>query len=211
VDLSTESMVKLQNGFMLKDFIDPMVKKIKFYKYNAGRDADSDAPNEDIRITLTSEKNEFQMFVFLDDYYNYSYDTNTGIVTGYKWKSNYNNEVIISKTDPDYKHNGNYYILVVFNHGISAKSYEYTHTGSYYLVVTNEEVPIYLHEGFPHSVTLNNKDYIRQNYYYNHYNTSLPCKIDVNSNGHVDINIGIKNSAQNDLQEIVNKTNAVSQ
>jgi hypothetical protein len=198
-DNEKENVIKLQNGLVLKDFINLQVlPTIKFYKYIAGEDNSEKTSTQDIRITLTSEKNEFDLYVFLqDDFWNYSFDTKTLKVRGYTWKANYNNEVIISKYDSKFARFGAYYVLVVFKKSIYNEDNEFSHRGAYYIVATDEEYPIFLHEGFPHAATLDNKFFTNQIYYYNHHNVSIPCKIDVNSYRQIDVEISFNNKFEN--------------
>jgi len=173
----------------MKDYIDLTKQQtLKFYKYKASQ-VSSNSPAEDIRITLTTEKNDFELYAFIGNYRDYGYNNKTGEVKGYTWKCNYNNEILISKSDSNYKLFDDYYILVIHKPNIlRSNKTDYQHTGSYYLVATTESIPIILHEGFPHSATLNNKLFFNQQYYYKHYNTSLPCKIDLNAfDGSLDV------------------------
>ena len=82
--------------------------------------------------------------------------------------------------------------------------------GSYYVTVTNEEVPIVLHEGVPHSATLEN-GFETQNYYYNHIDTNLPFKISVNAIGRLSIYINFAEINNSDLENVYYyKTSIVS-
>ena len=200
----------LEEGQIITDYF-PNNINYKIYSYTPG-----DKTAKDIKITLTRVNVRFAFYVFLslkDIKFNENivsvYDER---ISGYKWISDSNNELTISKKDKNYKKKGNYFIVVlrdlttdIDNHG--DEKIDDDLLMMYYLGVTKEGKPFYLKEGIEHSVTLS-KNYIYQNYLYSHYNLSQPFQLLVNIlNGQVDVFISNKEIKEGDFQNIYNSIN----
>lgn len=179
--------ITLETGHIIKDIYEPGTD-FKVYSYDPNLSNDLD-----IRITLTPEKDDFYIFV-LYDLKNFSFNREQPRSSeGYVWSDNFTNEVIISKTDSNYKRNAVYYIIVTSESpNISNTSY----TSSFWIGATTENYPFLLYEGVPNSVTLDDK-YTIQTYWYTHPNISDPFSLSLNTYyGRVDVYV--------DFQEIQN-------
>ena len=140
-------------------------------------------PKEDIRIVLTRINLPYTFKVYLNlstfEYNNNTKSQHQDTFKGYDWTANYNNELTISKNDPKYSLTGPYYIVVGKGMQFSNESIDNTTVGSYYIGATTEKTPFLLHEGKPHSSTLNT-EYPKQLYGYMHYNTNKTFELNIN-------------------------------
>ena len=197
----------LMEGQIIKDYF-PSDSNYKIYSYTPG-----DRTKKDIKITLTRINVRFTFYVFLnlnDIKFNEKvesiYDER---IFGYKWVSDSNNEVTISKNDINYRKKGTYYIVVLRdftseNENLMEETIYDNIIMMYYLGVTKKGLPFYLKEGIEHSLTLN-KNYSYQNYIYTHYNFSQPFQFLMNVlNGQLDIFISTKELAENNFIDIYN-------
>ena len=202
---SKDITTTLSEGYIITDYF-PNNLDFKIYCYTPG-----DKTAKDIKITLTKVNVRFTFYVFLS-LKDIKFNDNIVSVyderfSGYKWISDSNNEVTISKKDKNYKKRSNYYIVVLRDYTTDIDSQEEEKKDDYllmmyYLGVTKEGLPFYLHESIEHSVTLNS-NYRYQNYIYTHYNYSQPFQLLVNIlNGQVDLFISNKELQLNDLNEI---------
>jgi hypothetical protein len=108
---SKDITTTLSEGYIITDYF-PSNLDFKIYCYTPG-----DKTAKDIKITLTKVNVRFTFYVFLslkDIKFNDNivsvYDER---ISGYKWISDSNNEVTISKKDKNYKKRSNYYIVVL--------------------------------------------------------------------------------------------------
>ena len=204
---SKDITTTLTEGHIITDYF-PSDLDYKVYSYTPG-----DKTEKDIKITLTRVNTRFTFYVFLslkDIKFNDNivsvYDER---ISGYKWISDSNNEVTISKKDKYYKKRSTYYIVVLRDYTTDIDNSEEEKNDDYllmmyYLGVTKEGIPFFLNEGIEHSTTLNN-NYKCQNYVYTHYNFSQPFQLLVNIlNGQVDLFISNKELQLDDLTSIYN-------
>ena len=189
---SKDIAAALTDGHIIKDYF-PNNINYKIYSYTPG-----DKTKKDIKITLTRVNVRFTFYVFLslndikfNDNIASVYDER---IFGYKWSSDSNNEVTISKDDKNYRKKGPYYLVVLKDLTTDIDNFQEEIIDDdilmmYYLGATKEGLPFYLTEGIEHSVTLN-KNYKVQNYIYTHYNISQPFQFHLSIlNGQVDIYI----------------------
>ena len=195
----------LTEGYIIKDYF-PNNIDYKIYSYTPG-----DKTEKDIKITLTRVNVRFTFYVFInlkDIKFNDNivsvYDER---IFGYKWSSDTNNEVTISKDDKNYNKKGPYYIVVLRDLSTDIDNFGDERIDDdilmmYYIGVTKEGLPFYLKEGIEHSITLT-KNYKSQNYIYTHYNISQPIKLNLNIlNGQVDIYISNRELKTKDFNYI---------
>ena len=90
-------------------------------------------------------------------------------IKGYQWKSNTNNEVIISKDDTNFSLNTLLYIVIApsnplnFTNKDNSKSSGDKLISKFYIGIISEDVPFSVTEGMPHTMTLSNS-YSQQMY-----------------------------------------------
>ena len=162
--------LNLDKGHIIYDSM-PKDKKYKIYSYEIDATESFDS---DIRITLTRRNFPCEFFVFLnlDTFKLDSYDE----IKGYDWISDYNNELVIQKTDPKYSKKGPYYIVVSRTYFMGLDNGE---ADSYYIGVTDEKTSFLLFENMQHSVALNDK-YTYQSYWYTHPDASYDFTLSLN-------------------------------
>jgi len=178
--------ISLETGHIIYDIFEPDTD-YKIYSFDPKLSKDLD-----LRITLTPEKDDFYMFV-LFDLKKFVYDKEYPRKSeGFIWSDNYTNEVVISKSDPYYRKDGLYYIIVT----ATSSSISSKHIASFWIGATTESYPFLLYEGIPNSITLDDK-FTFQTYWYTHPNISEPFSLSVNAYyGRVNVYV--------DFQEIVN-------
>jgi len=202
--LNKTNVINLENGKIIKGFIIEEKGKVNYKVYSFNPQLLQDSKPLDIRITLTPEHSENNMFVVFDvnkiEFEIVQFSTQ---VKNLIWKSTNNNEIIISKSDPNYKKDAEYFIVIIpkysnFLYQNFTNSNENTNTNNsteanlqfrsfFFLGVTLENMPFAIHEGIPSSITLNS-EYETQNYWYYHYNITNPVFISLNVfYGRVDI------------------------
>jgi len=203
-------IIHLETGKIIKGYIKEEKGKINYAVYSYRPNLLEDSEALDIRITLTPEHSEYQMYVVLDKnkitFERYQYTIN---LKDYIWRSSLNNEIIIKKTDPNYKKDIEYFIVIVpklsnifyseksdinqinsFNSTNSTNTTDQIHS-FFFLGVTLKDVPFVIQEGIPSLISLDS-DYHSQNYWYYHYNISNPLMISLNVfYGRVDIYIDL--------------------
>lgn len=214
LEVNKTKVINLESGKIIKGYIieEKGIVNYKVYSFNPKLLADSEAL--DIRITLTPEHSEYNMFVVFDVndivFESLEYDT---VVKNFIWKSTHNNEIIISKSDTRYKKDCEYYIVIIprltnylytnnqaLNNNDTSLNDANANNNStdianlrlhsfFFLGVTMENMPFVIQEGIPSSITLDS-EYNSQNYWYYHYNISNPVLISLNVfYGRVDIYI----------------------
>lgn len=167
---------ELLTGHIIKDFIEDDAK-YKIYAYNPRMGDES----QDIRITLTPERSSYGIYVFFNPNEIVFNDTNLyDSIKNSQWSSLYYNELIIKKTDPNFKKGATYYIVIARQSGYNTNSNtRTTHTPSYWLGVTNEFYPFLIYEGVPQTSKLDNS-YETQSYWYTHSNITNPFSLSIN-------------------------------
>jgi len=201
-------IINLETGKIIKGYITEEKGKISYRLYSFNPNLLRDSEALDIRITLTPEHSEYEMYVIFD-INNIQFETSVGnlYLKNYLWRSNLNNEIIIKKSDPNYKKDNEYFIVIVprytnyfypignrnmseFQENNSTETKLQFHS-FFFLGVTLEDIPFVIQEGIPSSITLDS-EYNSQNYWYYHYNISNPVLISLNVfYGRVDIYIDL--------------------
>ena len=182
--------MKLELGKIIQDFF-PDKTNIKIYSFE-NKLYDEEKKNLFISLTKINVDCTFYIFKDLDDY---KLDKKLNSISGYIYKSNYNNELLMKSSDSNYISNKIFYIMVVKNRNTYSNpiNSENTYT-SYHIGITDEDTPFILNEGIQQRIILN-KDYNKQKYYYNHRvekNNSLIISI-YTSYGRINPNIVINN------------------
>ena len=169
--------MKLEKGHIIQDFFQNN-KKIKVYSFE--NTIGEGEVKHDLRIILTRINIYCTVYVF-KDLDNYKYNSNSSYfpIEGYLWKSDYNNEIIISKDDPYYYTNAEYYLVVYKSDYFNDKKTNPNYS-SFYIGITDEESSFLLSEGMEHKTTLTPSTYKNQSYYYTHLNLSEPLSISFN-------------------------------
>ena len=198
--------LSLSEGNIIKDYF-PNDIEYKIFSYTP-----QSKEKEDIKIILTRINVHFSFKVYLDfSTIKYNYDTKNKYedsLSSYTWASDHNNELTISKDDPNYSVDGPYYIVVTKdkiykedeNEELNKKSLM-----SYYLGVTKRGLPFSLNEGVEHSETLTEK-YDYQDYFYIHKDISNPFNLELNIlNGEVDVFVNTKQITLDNLKKIYEK------
>ncbi len=186
-----QTTMAIENGHIIKDIYEPGTE-YKIYSYISNSYDDLD-----IRITLTPEKDEYRLYVFTD-LKTFKYDGNdtSTKIFGYKWTDNFSNEIVISKTDPNFKKGATYYIVVTEG-PFSFKTPDFI--PKFWIGVTNEDTPFLLYEGVPNTVTLDSA-YESQSYWYTHGVLTEPFSVSLNVYyGKVDLYIDFKDIDENKL------------
>jgi len=122
-----------------------------------------------IKIFLNRVNIDFNIYVYNDiskfeimQLYELKKSPNSEHIKGYQWKSNTNNEVIISKNDTNYSLNSLLYIVVApsnplnFTRKEDSKSSGEKLISKFYIGIISEDIPFSVTEGMPHTMTLSN-------------------------------------------------------
>lgn len=174
---TNEVTFELSPGYIIKDYFRSSDKQYKIYSYTPV--TRSNSISEDIIITLTSERTSFNMYVVFD-LKNITYNETNSYdkISNYIWASGYKSQIVIETTDPNYRKDATYYIIVTNSTSQYSVLGNGT-TGFYYLGATNRKTPFSISEGVSHIVSLTG-NYTYQNYTYLHHNTSNPVLISLN-------------------------------
>ena len=194
--------LSLSEGNIIKDYF-PNDINYKIFSYTPQK-----KEKEDIKIILTRINVHFSFRVYLDfSKIKYS-DTNSKYeekLSDYLWASDHNNELTISKDDPNYSIDGPYYIVITKDEAFKEQENEeldYRSIMSYYLGITKRGIPFTLNEGVEHSETIT-EQYNYQDYFYIHKDINNPFNLELNIlNGEVDVFINIKQITKEDITKI---------
>lgn len=168
--------VELETGQIVEGVF-AKTTKYRLYSYEVDGDTEYQEPS-DIRFTLTKRNFRFSLYVF-KDLKNFKLNTDKPaeeFISGYDWKSDYNNQIIIKKDDPKYSKTGPYYVVVArpsFDDSINP-DFE-----TFFLGVTDEFDEFVLFEGMQHGTTLN-ENYPSQSYWYTHPSLVDPFSLSIN-------------------------------
>ena len=160
------------------DIIEGFFKKSTPYRLYSF-EVDGDVLSSDLRITLSKRSYHFNLYVFKDlsKFTLNLDDAEKETILGYTWKNDYNNQIVISKTDPNFSDSGPYYIVVARDNTIDKSILP--DVENFYLGVTDEYDEFILYEGIQHGVTLTDK-YKSQGYWYSHSNLAEKFSLSVN-------------------------------
>ena len=156
--------MKLELGQIIQDFF-PDKRNIKVYSFENKL---INEQKKNLYVTLTKINIDCTFYIF-DDLDNFEYNKKTNLISGYIYKSDYNNQILIRKTDTKYISNKLFYIMVVKNlNEYSSLIYNSKSSySSFHIGITDEETPFLLSEGIQHKLVLNT-EYTKQTYFYNH-------------------------------------------
>ena len=156
--------MKLELGQIIQDFF-PDKRNIKVYSFENKL---INEQKKNLYVTLTKINIDCTVYIY-DDLDNFEYNKKTNIISGYIYKSDYNNQILIRKTDNKYISNKIFYIMVVKNlNEYSSVLYNSKSSySSFHIGITDEETPFLLSEGIQHKLVLTT-EYQKQTYFYNH-------------------------------------------
>ena len=122
-----------------------------------------------IKIFVNRVNIDFNIYVYNDiskfeimQLYDLKRNPNSEHIKGYQWKSNTNNEVIISKDDTNFSLNTLLYIVIApsnpldFTNKDNSKSSGDKLISKFYIGVISQDTPFSVTEGMPHTMTLSN-------------------------------------------------------
>ena len=210
-----EVIMNLNMGQLLSDYF-PNDIRYKIYSFTPLYDKKSN-----IKIFINRVNINFDIFVYNDiskfeiaQLFELRRNPNIEPIKGYQWKSNANNEVIISKNDTNYTLNKLLYIVVapsdpffsIFENndikiGNGTNSTQKL-LSQFYIGIISEQVPISLSEGVPHVMTLSNT-YSVQMYHRIQSNVKKNLEIELNVLlGEIDIFASYEYFKEEDIKNI---------
>ena len=176
-----------------------------------------------IKIFLNRVNINFNIYVYNDiskfeivQLFELRYKPHNEPIKGYQWKSNTNNEIIISKDDINYSVNKMLYIVVAprdpffiramhnnnNNDNLNNTEFASNLVSQFYIGIISENTPITLKEGMPHSMTFNN-NYTQQIYHRIHSDLDKNFDIAVNVIlGNVDIFASMRYFTIDDIENL---------
>ena len=177
-----------------------------------------DRVNVDFTIYVYSDISKFKILQMYDIERNKDQEP----ISGYDWKSEGTNEINILKSDPKYKPDIMYYIIIAPNlpkepdllkqiidffkrlptQWDQKEVMDKKAPIKFYLGVTEVNEPITISEGIPHTLTLNKK-YTGQYYYYEHYDFENEFTLEINVlYGEIDIFIDVEEINLADIKQL---------
>ncbi|MCQ2815915.1 MAG: hypothetical protein MJ252_01495 [archaeon] len=172
----SDVMSEISSGEIIYDIF-PLDRDFQIYSYTPKQYTIAD--NEDIKITLKSVNLKFTFLVYLDLQ---KIETVPGKSSfekykGYVWKSGYNSELVIKKSDPNYTKKGPYYIVVIKDFDDSEVVSD--SIASLYIDITTPSTPLQLIEGLEHKTVLTD-EFKFQTYWYTHYDLNSAFELNLN-------------------------------
>ena len=232
-----EVTMNLNLGQLISDYF-PNDIRYKIYSFTPLLDK-----KRNIKIFLNRVNINFNIYVYNDiskfeiiQLFELRYKPHIEPIKGYQWKTNSNNEIIISKDDKNYSINKMLYIVVAprdpfftrtmqnnnNNYNLNNTEFASNLVSQFYIGIISENTPITLKEGMPHSMTFNN-NYTQQIYHRIH--SDLEKNFDITINvilGNVDVfasmnyfkiedieNLDIKSAEYNSKTDIYNLNNFI--
>ena len=210
-----EVIMNLNMGQLLSDYF-PNDIRYKIYSFTPLYDK-----KRNIKIFINRVNLNFDIFVYNDiskfeiaQLYELRRNPDIEPIKGYQWKSNTNNEIIISKNDTNYTLNKLLYIVVAphdpffsifgnsdVNAGNGTNSTQKL-LSRFYIGIISEQVPISLSEGVLHVMTLSNS-YSVQMYHRIHTNIKKNLEIELNVLlGEIDIFASYEYFKEEDIKNI---------
>ena len=186
-----EVTMNLNIGQLISDYF-PNDIRYKIYSFTPLLDKKST-----IKIFLNRVNVNFNIFVYNDiskfeivQLHDLRLHPTNDPIKGYQWKSNANNEVILSKDDPNYSINNLLYIIVApadpyftrtRNSNLNNNNNEFSENlvSQFYIGIIAEYIPITVREGMPHTMTLSNS-YTQQFYHRIHSDLEKNLEITIN-------------------------------
>ena len=212
-----EINMNLEFGSLMVDYF-PNDIRYKIYSYTLFQNK-----NENIKVFINSINTNFDIYIFNDIFkfeieqlYNLRKDPRKESIKGYDYKSNSNNEVIISKIEKDFNLNKIIYIVVApsdplilidkindsDNEQRSKEELNKNAVSKYYIGIITENTPLSIIEGMPHTMTLS-ESYSHQ--IYQKYHSNIKKGLDLNINvllGEIDIFISTEFITAEDIENI---------
>ena len=200
-----EVTASLTDGQFINDYF-PNDIKYKIYKYEPIENSNNENPLFKFVITRIDIKFSFYVFSNVSDI-NIKTSNNKLDISGYKWSSDYNGELLISPSSEIYTKSGPFYILVYLDDNFNVSSQLNNKTVmQYYLGVTTYQTPFNLYEGVQHSLTLDD-EYKGQGYWYIHNDINNEFNFEINIlSGVVNVYIDVEKL---DGKTIENKMNDI--
>ena len=153
-DISLDDVaLNIEIGQIIYDSIDNETP-YKIYSFNI----DTESPSN-IIIKITRRNYDLRFYVYQELE---SIKIENGNFTNYFWESDFDTQLVIETTDPNFSQKSYYYIVVTRRDEYDYSDFEIE---NFYLSVTNEMTPFLLFENIPHSATLSSI-YQFQSYYY---------------------------------------------
>ena len=212
-----EVTMNLYLGQLISDYF-PNDIRYKIYSFTPLLDR-----KRNIKIFLNRVNINFNIYAYNDiskfeivQLFELRYKPNNEPIKGYQWKSNSNNEIIISKNDVNYPINKMLYIVVApkdpfftkalqnnnNNNNLNNTEFASNLVSQYYIGIIAESTPITLKEGMPHSMTFNN-NYTQQIYHRIH--SDLDKNFDIALNvilGNVDVFVSMRYFRVDDIENL---------
>ena len=216
-DKVPEVNMNLELGSLIVDYF-PNDIRYKIYSFTS-----FDNNNEKIKVFINRVNIDFDIYIFTDIFkfeieqlYKLRKDPTKEPIKGYKYKSNSNNEVIIETKDIGFNLNKMIYIVVApsdplllkdsmndsENEQRSKEDLDKKAVSKYYIGITNENTPLSISEGMPHTMTLS-ESYSHQ--IYQKYHSNIKKGLDLNINvllGEIDIFISTEFITAEDIENI---------
>ena len=198
-----EVTASLTDGQFINDYF-PNDIKFKIYKYEPIINNDNENPLFKFVITRIDIKFNFYVFSNLTDI-KINTSNNTLNISGYKWSSDFNGELLLTPSSENYTNSGPFYILVYLDNENNVTSQLNNKTVmQYYLGVTTYQTPFNLYEGIQHSLTLND-EYKGQGYWYIHDDIKNDFNFEINIlSGVVNVYVDVEKLDGNTIEKKMN-------
>ena len=181
-----EVTMNLKEGQLISDYF-PNDIRYKIYSFYPMFNKKSN-----LKIFINRLNINFDIYVFTDiskfeilQLYTLKQNPYSEQITGYQWKSNTNNEIIIKKDDPNFPLNKLLYVIIAPTNPLNFtqdnnNSQEDKLISKFFIGIISEDLPFSLIEGMPHTMTLSNS-YSQQIYLRVHpdYNKNFDLTINL--------------------------------
>ena len=157
-----EVTMNLNEGQLISDYF-PNDIRYKIYSFYPMLNKKSN-----LKIFINRLNINFDIYIFNDiskfeimQLYNLKLNPYSEQITGYQWKSNTNNEVIIKKDDPNFPLNKLLYIIIAPSNPLNftlenTDSSQDKLISKFFIGIISQDLPFSLTEGMPHTMTLSN-------------------------------------------------------
>ena len=216
-DKAPEVTMNLNIGMLLADYF-PNDIRYKIYSFTPLL-----SKKQNVKIFINRVNIDFDIYIYTDinkfeieQLFDLQKDSQKEPIKGYQLKSNANNEVIIHKDDENFNLNKMFYIVIApsnplllrdnmndnSNEQLSKEDLDKKAISKYYIGISNENNPLSLSEGMPHTMTLSNS-YSHQIYQKIHTNLKKDLHININVlMGEVDIFASTKFLSEEEVSKI---------
>ena len=212
-----EITMNLNMGLLIVDYF-PNDIRYKIYSYTPILNK-----KENVKIFINRVNIDFDIYIYTDiskfeieQLQDLEEDSKKEPIKGYQYKSNANNEVIISKDDNNFSQNKIIYIIIApsnplllkdnmndnNNEQLSKEDLDKKAVSKYYIGISSENNPLSISEGMPHVMTLSNS-YSHQIYQKLFPNIKNNLKIGISIlMGQIDIFVSTKFLKDEDIANI---------